>query len=40
MIEKHKITKDLVDVFLKKLEKRAKLNDKSSKPQHKYEPRL
>lgn len=40
MIEKYKTTKELVDVFLKKLEKRTKINSKTWKPLYKHEPRL
>ncbi len=40
MIEKHETTKDLVDVFLKKLEKRTKQNNTTWKPLQKHEPRL
>lgn len=41
MIENYKTSKELVAVFLKKLEERTKLNNiKKWKPQHKHEPRL
>jgi len=41
MIEKYKTTKELVKLFLQKIEKRAKLNqNKSWKQIHKHEPRL
>lgn len=40
MIEKHKTSKELVDVLLKKLEERTKLNNKISNLQQQHEPRL
>ncbi len=41
MIEKYKTTAELVNQFLQKIEKRAKLNkNKSWKPIFKHEPRL
>lgn len=40
MIEKHKTSKELVDILLKKLEERTKLNNKISNLQQQHEPRL